>query len=206
MALYGGGRAVGYAFICISQEVRTWKYDWRASIWEMIFFSDREPFTRTILSRNWIAFISLVKARTSLFTSVSKKRVFTLFKNVWMSSIYRGLDDVFCQFPGSTALSELRWSQKHTASTLPILFGVPFLTLPASAGPHISESPLSPSLCDSAAHCFAILHSISNLIEVQMGAWASRYPKIHIFHECFPLEVCGQSQHIIIPLSLCFNV
>lgn len=73
MALYGGGRAVGYAFICISQEVRTWKYDWRASIWEMIFFSDREPFTRTILSRNWIAFISLVKARTSLFTSVSKK-------------------------------------------------------------------------------------------------------------------------------------
>ena len=46
--------------------------------WVMILLSDRELFTRKILSRNWIAFISLFKVCSSLFTSFSKGSIYAI--------------------------------------------------------------------------------------------------------------------------------
>lgn len=73
----GGVCVGGYAFICISREIRPRKYD-RVTI----LLSDRELFTRKILSRNWIAFISLFKVYTSLFASISKESVCTFSEGV----------------------------------------------------------------------------------------------------------------------------
>ena len=46
--------------------------------WVMLLLSDRELFTRKILSRNWIAFISLFKVCSSLFTSFSKGSIYAI--------------------------------------------------------------------------------------------------------------------------------
>lgn len=46
--------------------------------WVMVLLSDRELFTGKILSRNWIAFISLFKVCHSLFTSVSKGSIYAI--------------------------------------------------------------------------------------------------------------------------------
>lgn len=97
-----------YVFICISQEVRTWKYNSRSIyLSSSSITSWQRTITRKILSRG----------------------AFVLFQNVWKSSIYRIMEDVFCQFLGSAALSESQWNQKDkSASALLLQFGVHFLT------------------------------------------------------------------------------
>lgn len=175
--------------------------------WVMVLLSDRELFTGKILSRNWIAFISLFKARSSLFTSVSKGSIYAISECVNILHLQsRGR----CLLPVPWFSSSQRVPvrpEKNPKSLLSssssslgcISWPVPLLGragVPAGVCRAIYEFPLIPFLCYSSSHCFVILHSISNLIEMQMGTWVSRFPKIHIFHECFLLEVCGQSHYL----------
>lgn len=78
------------------------------------------------------------------------------------------MEDVFCQFPGSAALSEFQLSQKKTAAILLIIFGEHFLTHPppaqSSGSPHwclqghlgISSDPI-PLLFLFSLLCYSIL-------------------------------------------------
>ena len=103
-----------------------------SNIWVTVLLSDRELFTRRFSVG--IELLLLVYLKCAFpFLPLFPKGVFKLFQNVWTSSIYRAMEDVFCQFPGSAALREFQWSQKKTAAILLILFGEHFLTHPPAA-------------------------------------------------------------------------
>ena len=125
--------------------------------WVMVLLSDRELFTGKILSRNWIAFISLFKACSSLFTSVSKGSIYAISECV---NILHLQSHGRCLLPIPWFSSSQRVpvrpekKPKKPAFIFLILFGMHFLTSPSpgqSRGPcwclqghlRISSDPFS---------------------------------------------------------------
>lgn len=103
--------------------------------WVMVLLSDRELFTRKILSRNWIAFISLFKVCSSLFTSFSKGSIYAISECV---NILHLQSHGRCLLPVLWFSSSQRVpvrqggkKKKKPAFILLILFGMHFLTSPS---------------------------------------------------------------------------
>lgn len=99
-------------------------YIWAAAV----LLPDRELLLERFLVGDELLLLVYLKYALP-FSPLFQRGAFVLFQNVWKSSIYRVMEDVFCQFLGSAALSESQWNQKDkSASALLLQFGVHFLT------------------------------------------------------------------------------
>lgn len=97
-------------------------------IWVAVLLPDRELLLERFSVRDELLLLVYLKYALP-FSPLFQRRVFVLIQNVWKSSIYRVMEDVFCQLLGSAALSESQWSQKEkNASALLLRFGMHFLT------------------------------------------------------------------------------